>query len=165
MSGADVFQVFACEWRCNEKFIFKSVFDRKRTTLKRRFAIAPVALKYISNNVIRDVKANTICAGDDSCVEISDDVAFIRSVIEVSIKTLFQFVRKTSVRSGHEFEKKIPFPTCILGTLHGLESLNTELIHLSTFERMIRPFSKKNTLETSSGKTDMASAAAMASTN
>ena len=60
--------------------------------MKRRFAIAPLVLKYISDNVICDVKANTICVDDDSCVEIPDDVTFICSIIEVSIKTLFQFV-------------------------------------------------------------------------
>eukprot|EP00957_Ditylum_brightwellii_P124889 9520747-Ditylum_brightwellii.AAC.1 len=66
MSGFNVFQVFAYEWRCNQKFKFKSAFERKRTALKRRFAIAPVVLKYISGDVICDVKANTICADDDS---------------------------------------------------------------------------------------------------
>ena len=89
MSGFNVFQVFACEWRCNKKFMFKSVFEWKRAALKRRFAIAPVVLKYISDYVICDVKANTICADDDSCVKIPDDVTFICSIIEVSIKTLF----------------------------------------------------------------------------
>ena len=59
--------------------------------------IAPVVLKYISDDVVCDIKANSICADDDSGVEISDDVAFICSVVEVSIKTLFQFVIKASV--------------------------------------------------------------------
>ena len=65
--------------------------------MERRFAIAPLVLKYIFDDVICDVKANTICADDDSCVEISDDVTFICGVIEVVIKTLFQFVIKASV--------------------------------------------------------------------
>eukprot|EP00957_Ditylum_brightwellii_P104341 7947435-Ditylum_brightwellii.AAC.1 len=91
-------------------------------------------------------------ADDDYGVEISDDAAFICSVIEVSIKTMFQLVIKASVRSGHEevicrycknFEKKISFPTCILGTLHRSESLNTELVYWSAFERMVRPLSKE----------------------
>eukprot|EP00957_Ditylum_brightwellii_P074134 5633417-Ditylum_brightwellii.AAC.1 len=145
------------------KFIFKSIFEWKRTALKRNFANAPVILKYISNDVICDVKANTICADNNSGVEISDDVAFIYSVIEVSIKAWFQFVRKASVNSGHEevicrYCKKcfliviglaetciikIPFPTCIFGTLHVSASLNTELICWSAFESMIRPLSKE----------------------
>eukprot|EP00957_Ditylum_brightwellii_P107165 8176035-Ditylum_brightwellii.AAC.1 len=74
MSGFNVFQVFACEWRSNEEFKFKSVFKWKRTALKRRFAIAPVVLKYISDDMICDVKTNTICADDDSCIKIPDDV-------------------------------------------------------------------------------------------
>ena len=45
-----------------------------------------------ADDVICDVKANTICTDDDSCVKISDDITFICSVIEVVIKTLFQFV-------------------------------------------------------------------------
>eukprot|EP00957_Ditylum_brightwellii_P084368 6416304-Ditylum_brightwellii.AAC.1 len=81
MTGFDVFWFFACEWRCNKEFILKSDFKWKRTALKRRFAIAPVFLKYISNDVICNVKANTICSDDDACVEILDDA---------------------SVRSGHE---------------------------------------------------------------
>eukprot|EP00957_Ditylum_brightwellii_P081277 6182697-Ditylum_brightwellii.AAC.1 len=84
MSGFNVFQVFACEWRGNKKFIFKSVFEWKRTALERRFGIAPVVLKYNSDDVVCDVKANTKCADDDSGVEIYDDVAFICSVVEVS---------------------------------------------------------------------------------
>eukprot|EP00957_Ditylum_brightwellii_P176530 13444158-Ditylum_brightwellii.AAC.1 len=96
MSGFNVFQVLACEWRCNKEFILKSVFEWKRTALKRMFAIAPVVLKYISDDVLCDVKANTICAEDDSGVEISDDVTFICIVVEVSIKTLFQLVIKAS---------------------------------------------------------------------
>ena len=59
--------------------------------------IAPVFMKYISDDVICDVKANTICADDDSCVKIPDDATFICSVIEVVIKTLFQFVIQVSV--------------------------------------------------------------------
>eukprot|EP00957_Ditylum_brightwellii_P136692 10423834-Ditylum_brightwellii.AAC.2 len=76
MSGFNVFQVFACEWRSNKEFKFKSVF-KKKTALKKRFVIAPVVLKYISDDVICDVKADTICAADESCVEIPDDVTFI----------------------------------------------------------------------------------------
>ena len=89
MSGFNVFQVFACEWRCNKELISKSEFEWKRTALKRRFTIAPVILKYISDDVICDIKANTICADDDACVKILDDITFICSVIEVSIKSLF----------------------------------------------------------------------------
>eukprot|EP00957_Ditylum_brightwellii_P078947 6003234-Ditylum_brightwellii.AAC.1 len=37
------------------------------TALERSFAIAPVFMKYISNDVICGVKANIICADDDSC--------------------------------------------------------------------------------------------------
>eukprot|EP00957_Ditylum_brightwellii_P172708 13147662-Ditylum_brightwellii.AAC.1 len=73
MSGFNVFQVFACEWRSNKKLKFKGVFEWKRTALKRSFAIAPVVLNYISDDVICDVKAKTICADDDSCVKIPDD--------------------------------------------------------------------------------------------
>eukprot|EP00957_Ditylum_brightwellii_P136360 10399702-Ditylum_brightwellii.AAC.1 len=73
MSGFNVFQIFACKWRSNNDFKFKCDFKWKRTALKRRFAIAQVILKYISDDVISDVKANTICADDDSCVKILDD--------------------------------------------------------------------------------------------
>ena len=41
------------------------------------------------------------------------------------------------------FEKKIPFPTCILGTLHGSESLNAKLVCWSAFERMVMLLSKE----------------------
>eukprot|EP00957_Ditylum_brightwellii_P162885 12403731-Ditylum_brightwellii.AAC.1 len=102
MSGFNIFQVFACEWRCNKEFKFKSVFKWKKAALKRRFVIAPVALNYISDDMVCDVNANIICANDDSGVEMSDDVAFVYGVVEVSIKTLFQLVIKASVSSGHE---------------------------------------------------------------
>eukprot|EP00957_Ditylum_brightwellii_P011154 845110-Ditylum_brightwellii.AAC.1 len=73
MSGFSDFQVFACEWRSNKEFIFKSVFEWKRTALKRRFTIVPLVLKYISDDVICDVKAYTICDDDNSCVETPDE--------------------------------------------------------------------------------------------
>ena len=92
MSGFNAFQVFVCEWKSSKEFKFKSVFEWKMTALKKRFAIAPVVLKYISDDVICDVKADIICADDDSGVEMYDDVTFICSIIEVSIKTLFQLV-------------------------------------------------------------------------
>ena len=41
------------------------------------------------------------------------------------------------------FEKKIPFPTCVLGTLHGSEGLNAKMICWNAFERMVRPFCKE----------------------
>eukprot|EP00957_Ditylum_brightwellii_P010534 797864-Ditylum_brightwellii.AAC.1 len=73
ISGFKVFQVFACEWRSNKEFKFKSVFKWKKTALIRRFAITPVVLKCSSDDVIYDVKANTKCADNDSCVKIPDD--------------------------------------------------------------------------------------------
>ena len=41
------------------------------------------------------------------------------------------------------FEKKMLFPTCILGTLHGSEWMNAKLVCWSAFERMVRPLSKE----------------------
>eukprot|EP00957_Ditylum_brightwellii_P080856 6150519-Ditylum_brightwellii.AAC.1 len=73
MSGFNVSQVLAYEWRSNKEFKFKSVFKWKRAALKRKFVIAPAVLKHISDCVICDVKANPICADDDYCVKIPDD--------------------------------------------------------------------------------------------
>eukprot|EP00957_Ditylum_brightwellii_P128704 9818987-Ditylum_brightwellii.AAC.1 len=73
MSDFNIVEDFACRWRCNKELIFKI-----------------------------DVNATTILAEDDSGIEISNDIAFICTVIEVSIKTLFRFIIKASVSSGHK---------------------------------------------------------------